>query len=80
MKIKLLKIPSMLTYRLKVEYDSVTYDVTIWIDQEKPHKFADWDVTVAGEEFKPCGTLVQKEIEDAIIQEVDKQWNKLTMA
>lgn len=77
MKIELLKAPQMLTYRLKVEHEGLKYNVTVWIDSEKLHKFADWEINNSDDGID---REVSREIADAIIKEVDKQWDKLTMA
>lgn len=78
MKIEVLQIPQMLTYRLKVEHEDIKYNVTVWIDREKPHKFADWEVEFASEAMDNLDML--PEVETTIIEEIDRQWNKLTMS
>ena len=47
------------------------YIANIWLDQDS-YKFIDWEIL----EF-PSGEKVDQDIEDEIIQYIDKNWEKL---
>ena len=59
-------------YLFRVEYEGKQYNVKIWIDPEKSSKFSDWEVSDKNDEN------VLGPIEDAIIEQIDNDWDKLT--
>ena len=58
------------TYKFNIEHEGKHYEATIYMN-EASSKFQDWEVVDSN------GDFAERDIEDEIIEYIDKNWDKL---